>query len=326
MRYQFTLTPAEPRRGGMLGPVVGLGALLVVVGLTYFVGCGERTPKPADAEEVPAGDTRADVAAVTPAPRRVLVVTGPITFERGDSAFQDGRYGEAVAIFTAYTEAKPDNPWGHYMLGLSAWKSGDPAGAERSFARALELDSTHVKSQLNLSRVLIETGRAEEAMPFIEKALQLDTAASEGFRLLGRAYSAMGCEEEAVDAYKHAVAVGPTDVWAMNNLGLTLIQQGRFEEAIGPLARATSLSPDVPVFQNNLGIALERTGHYVAAGRAFEAALAVDSTYQKAAVNLARVGALTEDPSVGPIDLGAYVVKFLEEMELWKAERDEHGC
>ena len=43
------------------------------------------------------------------------------------------------------------------------------------------------------------------------------------------------------------------------------------------------------MFQNNLGTALERTGHFAAAGKAYEAVLAADSTYGKAAASLERV-------------------------------------
>jgi len=50
------------------------------------------------------------------------------------------------------------------MLGLSAWKQGDRDRAVAAFEQVLEKDSTHVKSQLNLSRVLIEQGKAQDAL------------------------------------------------------------------------------------------------------------------------------------------------------------------
>src|SRR5205814_895894 len=53
------------------------------------------------------------------------VVTGPVSFEDAHSAFQENRYDEALRLFTTYTTEQPDNVWGYYMLGLSAWKAGD---------------------------------------------------------------------------------------------------------------------------------------------------------------------------------------------------------
>ena len=77
----------------------------------------------------------------------------------------------------------------------------------------------------------------------------------------------------------------------MNNLGYLYIQQGRSDAALLPLARAVELRGNVPVFQNNFGTALERSGHFVTAREAYQAALQADSTYEKAAVGLARVNA-----------------------------------
>ena len=46
-------------------------------------------------------------------------------------------------MFEAYSESEPDNAWGHYMLGLSAWKTGDHTRALEAFDAALRLDPTH---------------------------------------------------------------------------------------------------------------------------------------------------------------------------------------
>jgi hypothetical protein len=55
-------------------------------------------------------------------------------------------------MFQAYTESEPDNAWGRYMLGLSAWKTGDHTRALEAFDAALRLDPSHRKSLLNSAR------------------------------------------------------------------------------------------------------------------------------------------------------------------------------
>jgi len=225
-----------------------------------------------------------------------------------------------VALFTAYTGERPENPWGHYMVGLSSWKGGDRELAERAFLDALALDSSHVKSRLNLGRVLLETERPREALEHIDVAVGLEPGSSDGYRLRARAFEALGWVEDAIASYKTAIVTDGEDVWALNNLGLILIQQGRFREALGPLARATQLEKGkgVASFFNNLGIALERTGHYAAAAGAYRAALGVDETYGKASVNLARVVERTNDPAAGVIDLSAIADSFVSEVERWR--------
>ncbi len=243
----------------------------------------------------------------------------PVTYEDAESVYGSGNYTEAVRQFSLYTESRPENPWGHYMLGMSAWKGGEPARALSAFDRSLELDPTHRKSLFNSSRVLLEGGRTQEALERIEKALGQEPMSNEGLRLLGRARYQLGQVDQAIEAYQRALSVDEQDVWSMNNLGLIYIDQDRSNDALPPLARAVQLRSTAPVFQNNLGVALERSGYPVAAAKAYEAAIAADSTYQKASVALARVTGGEQQAEVEPIDLDALAQQFVSDLEGWRA-------
>jgi tetratricopeptide (TPR) repeat protein len=152
----------------------------------------------------------------------------------------------------------------------------------------------------------------------IEKALELEPLSNEGLRLLGRARYEVGNIEEAIEAYHRALVVDDRDVWSMNNLGLIYIQQDRSCEALPALARAVELRSNAPVFQNNLGMALERSGYPRAAASAYEAALAVDSTYNKASVGLSRVTSTAQQPESTTVDLVALSNNFQAEIEAWR--------
>ena len=115
------------------------------------------------------------------------------------TAYTEKRYDEAVRLFTSYTSEHTDNVWGFYMLGLSAWKTGDRDAAVRAFTQALEKDSTHVKSRLNLSRVLIEQGKAQEALPYVEATLRIDSTSNEIYRVLGRVKGELGDSTGAIE-------------------------------------------------------------------------------------------------------------------------------
>src|SRR5262249_55201267 len=97
----------------------------------------------------------------------------PVTFAAGEAAYTKRNYREAAEIFGSYVQEHPKNASGHYMLGLSAWKSGDLTGARTAFERSLALDSANVKTLLNLGRVLLEQGKADEAQVRIEAAVAL---------------------------------------------------------------------------------------------------------------------------------------------------------
>ena len=289
--------------------------LALAVAAFVVAACGSDDRRAAVAAEAPSGS-------FTP-PSTTTVSVGPVSFEDAETTYRDKRYDEAVSKFTAYTASKPENPWGFYMLGLSAWKAGDHTLAEGSFLTAIGLDSTFVKARLNLSRVLMETNRHVDAVPQIQAAIDIDSTSSVGFRLLGRAYDGLGRGDDAVWALKRAIVLDGRDVWALNNLGTVLLKSGRYEDALGPLARTIELEPGVATFQNNFGLALERTGYYKTAGEAYRAALTVDSTYGKAAISLTRVEQLTEATTLPPLDLTTIVQRFLEQIEAWRSEMEE---
>ena len=292
-------------------------AIIAVAIAPLAAGCGEderpvTTTITSSSAAVPAMDTASAATPDDTTPR-----TAPVSYADAEAAYTGRNYDEAVELFAAYTRSSPGNPWGHYMYGLSSWKAGDPEQAISAFDEALRLDPQHRKSLLNSARVLLETSRPREALERIERALGIEPLSDEGLRLLGRARYELKQIPEAIQAYQRAIALDERDAWAMNNLGLIHIQQDRNEAALPILARAVELRSGSPVFQNNLGTALERTGHFAAAGKAYEAALAADSTYGKAAASLARV--TPHVPSdTATVELGALATEFQAEVQRWR--------
>ena len=276
--------------------------------------CGDKHSQSGDANA-------AEVTAVSPESASTPTspaITGPVSFDEGRTAFAGQRYDESVRLLTAFTGEHPDNVWGCYMLGLSAWKAGDRDAAATALKTAIEKDSSHVKSRLNLSRVLIEQGKASEALPQVETVLGIDSTSNEGYRVLGRVKDELGDPAGAGQAFERAIALDPSDVWSMNNLAWVFIAQHKFDDALGPLARAIEIDSSVATFQNNLGIALEGTGRLVQAASAYRSALGIDSTYRKATDNLARVERRTQDSTITPVEVNALARAFVEQVKTWR--------
>ncbi len=270
------------------GPVVATVSILIIVA-AFALACGtDRDEKKTDptVQQPTTPSTPPTVGgevAQSNQPKQV------VTFASAQDAYTKHHYREATESFDDYVQQHPKNAFGYYMLGLSAWKSGDLDRAHMAFEESIALDSTNVKTLLNLGRVLLDQGKPEDAFARISTAVQLDTSSAEVRRMMGRVESARGQRDSAIASYRVALSMDPADSWSMNNLGLLLIEQGRYEEALPPLARAVEIRPEAPAFANNLGVALERTGHPSAAAEAFRSALKADSTYSKATVSLARV-------------------------------------
>src|SRR5262245_34462240 len=229
---------------------------------------------------------------------------GPVSFADADAAYQAKSYKEAAVLFEQYTAQRPTNAWGHFMLGLSAWKAGDDIKAESAFEEALKIDPNHLKSLVNLSRVLIDQRRYDDALVRLTHAGEVDPNSVDVQRLLGRVYGAEHKTDDAVNAYRRAIVLDAGDAWSMNNLGLLLLEQDKAEEALPLLCRAVQLRRNEAAFHNNLGMALEHTGRFVAAAEQYRGALTADAGYEKAKQNLARVEAVKTGPEE-PFDLEA---------------------
>ena len=275
--------------------------LLAAVGVA---GCSKRdqasSAKPApDLTQTKAVTTLAKSAAVNTDGEGFDASVAPKltgSFADGKAAFEAKKYADATAIFESYIERRPGNAWGYYMLGLSAWKNGDLAKSEKAFEQALSVDSHHVKSLVNLSRVFIEQKRYDDAIERLTRASEIDPQSAEVYRLLGRTYSAQGKTDDAVNAYRHAIELNERDAWSMNNMGLVLLDAMCADEALPLFVKAVEIRKDVPEFQNNLGMALEHTGRFKAAATAYNAALTANPNFDKAKKNLARVEAVKSGP------------------------------
>jgi predicted Zn-dependent protease len=291
-----------------------LAVTVAVVATTLATACNSRphaAATVASSTPVPPQTTPTVVDAPKPTPQ-------PVPFTTAESTFKSKDYKTAADQFDAYTTTHVNNPWGFYMLGLSAWKSSDLPRAQQAFETALSLNPRHQKSLVNLSRVLLAENHADSALARGRDAVAVDSQSPDAWRVVGRAASMLGQVDSALDAFRTAIALDPTDRWSMNDMGLLLIQAGRYPEAIGPLAMAVQLDSTSPVFANNLGIALERSGHLTSAATAYEQAIKNDSTYTKAQTSFDRVKGAAVAADAEPVDLSAFRDAFVHEIDDWK--------
>src|SRR3989441_9934815 len=116
---------------------------LIPIATLMLGACGDKTPKSSDANAAEVSTTAPETPGVARPP---AVATGPVSFADAQTAFKEKRYDEAARLFATYSTAHPDNVWGYYMLGLSAWKQGDPGRAGEAFEQAAKKEQTNAKS------------------------------------------------------------------------------------------------------------------------------------------------------------------------------------
>jgi tetratricopeptide (TPR) repeat protein len=223
-------------------------------------GAADSAAKPVTTPATTRGESMKPTGEATLASDVIPKLTPSVAFGDGEAAYRARKYREATAIFEHYTGQRPNNPWGHYMLGLSAWKSGDLAKSEQAFEKALSLDPHHLKTLVNLSRLFIEQQRHDDAVDRLTRAADVDPESIQVYRLLARTYQIQGRNDEAVDAYRRVLELNEFDARTMNDLGLLLLEMQRADEALPLFARAMELRPNDAEIQKNLRKALEHAG------------------------------------------------------------------
>ena len=175
----------------------------------------------------------------------------------------------------------------HKKIGISLFKEGDYAGAEREFREAVNLKPDDAESYYKLGEALEKQGKYEEAMPVFQKAIELNPALRgarkvelrkqkrveeaqraielnpadpKAYNELGRALTRQGHTEEAITAYRKAIELNPTYAEAFNNLGVALGEQKKTKAEITAYRKAIKLKPDFTVAIENLAMALDGQG------------------------------------------------------------------
>ena len=260
-----------------------------------------------------------------------LEATGPASspeiladlWTRALERHKSGALDEALALYRACLEHRPDSAEAYYMLGLCQIQSRHSIEAEAALAQAARLKPADPLLQRSHGNILKVLGRYDEALRCYDVALALkpdyaETHRSRGqvLKSLGRieaalaAYDAalavrpdypeahlsranllaeLGRSDAALEAYERTLALDPLCVEAYNNRGVLFNGQGRYREAIFSFCKAISLRKNYPEAFNNRGITLKSLGKYEAALQDYNNALSLRPDYPEAFNNQGNV-------------------------------------
>ena len=135
---------------------------------------------------------------------------------------------------------------------------------------------------LNRGASLLEQGKANEAIPHLERAYQLDNSSVPAQINLGGAYILAGRHEKAVPLLEAARDAEPQNVMIWINLGAAylgnpvLATPARQMQAISAFEAALDLNPAAPNVNYNLGLIFVDRKENALAVAAFQRAIQVD--------------------------------------------------
>lgn len=167
------------------------------------------------------------------------------------------------------------------------------------------LTARQVAMLVNQGARLLEVGRAQEALPFLEEAYRTAPEAVAVCINLGGAYILLGRYREAVPILESAAEREPANPMIWVNLAAAylgnpvLATPAQQERAIGALLRSVDLNPATPNAYYNLGLIYKDRGEWDQAAKAFAWAVKVNPLDRDALAWLKRAEAMREAKARG---------------------------
>lgn len=139
-------------------------------------------------------------------------------------------------------------------------RSGRFEHAEAGYREVLALEPNSYDAQYGLGVLLLQVGRATEALPYLQGALALRPRDASVLNALGGAYLQTDSVDAACVAFETVVQAEPNNAKALANYGTALLRQNDATRAINALESASELAPSNGDILYNFSRALRADG------------------------------------------------------------------
>ena len=150
----------------------------------------------------------------------------------------------------------------------------------------------------NLGRLLLNTGRGDEAMVHFRQTFQIKPDYADAYYNLGTALAGKGQLQEATSCFEKALRINPDLAQAHYNLATALVRLDRPEEAAEQYRSVLRRQPDFTEAHFQLALTLSRLGRAKEAAAQYRQVLKLNPQMTGALNNLAWLLASHPDPEV----------------------------
>lgn len=189
---------------------------------------------------------------------------------------------------------QPQNPMGHYNLGVAYQTMGRHDKAEAAYRKSLALQPANPPAAANLGHVLLAQGRPQEAIEAFERALAAEPALVAAHDGIGLALKKLGEFAKAIERFQQTLQRAPQSAETHLNLGSTYLASGEPALAKECFERAIAARPDFAEAHYELGMLLIQDKQYPEAEAHFARALNLRPQYNAALFQLAHTHYLQE--------------------------------
>jgi tetratricopeptide (TPR) repeat protein len=217
----------------------------------------------------------------------------------GTTALRERRFAEAAEALRKALETgagEDATVWANYGVALE--RLGDPAGAERSYRKALELQPGNVRAHYNLGTLLAARGDRRQGIEHLETAARLDPDSRDVLFNLGQALAEAGEPARALETWDRLLKLSPQDPVARFRHAQALSALGRHGEAAAELGAVIAAAPTEVAPRAAQANALLLAGHDAEARARLEEGIARVPGSEVLALLLIRVLASSSQPEI----------------------------
>ncbi len=170
-----------------------------------------------------------------------------------ESAYQQGRLTEAVALYEQAVALEPDNVLFYIPLVRLLAIKGRTVEAVRLGRQAAEMVPENARAWAALGMAYDWNGDVPEAIDACKKAIELDPTSAEAYSYLAEAYADAGRWFEATDAAQTALRLDDQNVDVRRNYGYVLERQGNYWMAVAEYEKALEIHPNLAYIHITVG-------------------------------------------------------------------------
>jgi superkiller protein 3 len=218
----------------------------------------------------------------------IAMYKGNYFLDEGESEFEGGNYGKAVAYFNKVIKTDPQNEAAWLYTGLALMELECFNEAVYCFDKTIELVPNEVSTFHGKLMALIELNRGYDAIACCDKIIELDPSEEKAwfykacikdptypmFRLIDK--------NEAIVCLDKVIEINPENDRAWSEKGDVLNNLYRYQEAVHCSDRAIELNPENEEAWFTKGYALYYCERYEEALACLEKVIALDPDYAEA--------------------------------------------
>ena len=197
-------------------------------------------------------------------------------YHRGLALTSLGREEEASVDYEAALRLKPGMVAAHNNLGELHRKRRNFAGADASFAAALQIDSSHVDARYNRALNAMQSGDLQRARTLLNECIKRSPDHANARSTLVDVLNDLGERDEALTLARTSCKRLPAHAVLWNALGQMEQEAGNIAAALAAFETGLKREPGSTVIAMNLALLQSENANADAARRTYESALAIN--------------------------------------------------